>query len=160
MANIQLTQGKSTIVDDEDYEYLSKWKWHAVKNTAGHQWYAARGEMGKRRIYMHHVLIKVEEGYETDHINQNGLDNRRANLRQVTHSQNCANWTSSHTRGFRGVAPNHRGKRWNARIGAAGRRLHLGSFDTALEAARAYDRAAIACYGLCATLNFPMEEKK
>jgi len=90
-----------------------------------------------------------------DHRNGNGLDNRRANLRPATKSQNGANRliAASNKSGFKGV--DLKKGRWRAQIKVVGSKIHLGYFDLAEEAARAYDMAAIEAFGEFATLNFP-----
>ena len=92
MENIELTKGKVAIVDDEDYKFLSQYKWGAFKNR--NIYYAARMDYrGKKRknILMHRVIMGEPTDMQIDHINGNGLDNRRINLRVVTQSQNLRN---------------------------------------------------------------------
>lgn len=96
MKEISLTQGKVAIVDDEDFEYLNRWKWHARKN--GQTWYALRSKswriQGKRygiTIPMHRVIMGAPEGRVIDHLNRDGLDNRRSNLRVTTFEENARN---------------------------------------------------------------------
>lgn len=97
MREIPLTQGKVALIDDEDYEELSQYKWtahHRAKNT----WYAVR-YVGKRvdgkrvgvHIQMHRVITNCPDGLVVDHINHNGLDNRKENLRTVTAAVNAGN---------------------------------------------------------------------
>lgn len=94
MKTIPLTQGQVALVDDEDYEYLMQWKWCAAWN--GNTYYAFRGgkkEHGKKRqmIKMHRDLLDTPRGLEVDHLNGNGLDNRRCNIRNCTHKENMQN---------------------------------------------------------------------
>jgi hypothetical protein len=104
MKFIQLTQGKQAIVDDEDFELLSQFKWYAMKS--GHNVYAARGG-GKRRMELLHRLILgvTDSKIEVDHINGDGLDNRRSNLRVATHADNQHNpgTPTNNTSGYKGV---------------------------------------------------------
>ena len=91
---IPLTRGKFAIVDPEDYDRLSSIRWYA--NKSPHTWYAVHsltnGKKEKRKnLYMHHLVIKIPPSMRCDHINHNGLDNRKANLRPVTHTQNVWN---------------------------------------------------------------------
>lgn len=150
MKAIPLTQGKEAIVDDEIYEYLTCWSWHYSTG------YAKRCDWnnGKSRIVrMHHFVLPLKEGMQVDHINGNGLDNRRENLRLVTKSQNMMNrgTQKNSTSGFKGVNK-HQGK-WRAYILENRRQRHLGMFNTKEEAALAYNEAAKVIHGEYARLN-------
>lgn len=113
---IPLTQGKFALVDAEDASQLSAHKWHAV--LIHRAWYAAtHGSSG--RIYMHKFLLVAPTGFEVDHINGDGLDNRRSvNLRLATHQQNLANQrlNKANTSGYRGVIQYKYGPGWVAWI--------------------------------------------
>jgi hypothetical protein len=118
--------------------------WHAELNQG--IWYAkttvASGKRGGRLLRLHNLLINALPGFVIDHINHNGLDNRRMNLRIVTTSQNTLNrngLSKNNTSGYRGVSL-FRGK-WKAKIGIGNRKRHLGVFDTKEEAAAAFDMA-------------------
>jgi hypothetical protein len=159
MKEIELTQGKSAIVDDEDYERVTAFKWHAVRCKRA--WYAARSIKG-RSFGMHRFLMgsPPSEGLVIDHINGNGLDNRRCNLRWVTAAQNQANKIGFGTGSrFKGVARRSRSNRvrWEAVIKTKGVQRHLGYFDREEDAARAYDSAAVETFGVYARLNFQMD---
>lgn len=115
MKEIPLTKGYKTIVDDEDYDFLMRWRWHAV---IAHSVYAERCERprgGKiKHIMMHRVINNTPDGMETDHINGNGLDNRRSNLRSVTKNQNQWNRKPNkkghqNIRGFLGTSSTENG---------------------------------------------------
>ncbi len=132
MATIKLTKGKFAIVDDADFEYLNKWKWWADS-----QGYAVRdvgGRKNKKRILMHALLNKTPEGFHTDHINHDILDNRRTNLRTTTPSQNILNSSLSkkNTSGYKGVA--FYKNRWVARIKFNYKSVYLGRFNLLSEA--------------------------
>ena len=134
---IELTKGQFAIVDDSDYEYLSKFKWYAKERK--HTWYAAR-RSGLSEVRMHRVILNVGAGIEVDHINGNGLDNRRANLRPVTKSENAQNRMprGNSASGFKGVYLRSDGKKWQASIMVNRKQIFLGgNFETAERAARA-----------------------
>ena len=157
MKEIPLTQGKVALVDDADYAWLSQWKWYGV--NVGQNLYAV-GRMGKRTLtYMHTAIMGKRAGFQIDHINRDGLDNRRENLRFATQSQNARNQAARRTNptGLKGVTEVTRGGRWMARIGTGTTQLFLGTFETPDAAARAYDEAARKYHGDFARLNFPQE---
>lgn len=159
MKEIPLTQGKVTLVDDADYEWLSRFKWKLlIPNKRNHNLYAYRQvcKNGKvSNIWMHREILGTPEGFDTDHINHDGLDNRRANLRIATIPQN--HWNQRHIKktnsGFKGVHWSKTNKQWIARICLNGKRLFLGGFRDRIEAAKAYNEAAIKFCGGFARLN-------
>lgn len=112
-------------------------------------------------LYMlapHNLLINIPDGMFCDHINRNGLDNRKANLRPATHTQNI--WHRAkfkhHSRSkYKGVDFANDMNRWRARIRVNGKRIYLGSFKNEFEVAKAYDRAAKLYHKEFAFLNFP-----
>lgn len=148
MKKIPLTQGKVALVDDEDFEELSKYKWHAHKQCGG-TFYAGRNQKlanGKYRyIHMHKEIMNTPDDMHTDHINHNGLDNRRENLRVCTSSQNMMNRLkhSNNTSGFKGVSFHSRDKKWQAGIRLNTKRIHLGYFTDKLSAIMAYREACV-----------------
>lgn len=152
-----LTQGKVAVVDDADYESVSQFQWHAIKKV--NCWYAGgpRNVDKHRRICLHHFIMCPPDGCRIDHIDGNGLNNQRHNLRVCTHQQNLFAFrhkrkgTSSK---YRGVAWNRQISRWVAYIQPDGKKHHLGYFDSEEDAARVYDAAARKFFGDFVSLNF------
>lgn len=157
MREIPLSQGLVALVDDEDYEELSALNWHLVRpnGRAYAQHDVWSGNARVHREYMHRFLLPDAE--EVDHINGNGLDNRRSNLRPATRAQNCANMRRSkaNTSGYKGVSWHKGGRKWHAQIRGDAKREHLGLFTDPADAAKAYDNAARRLHGEFARLNFP-----
>jgi hypothetical protein len=104
---------------------------------------------------MQNVILPPPEGRLVDHENQDGLDNRRANLRIATRSQNNANQRrrKDNTSGYKGVVWHKRERRWQAQIQVEGKCLYLGGFDDPKDAAQAYNVAAFTHFGEFARLN-------
>ena len=157
---IPLTQDRFAIVDPQDYPRLSRYKWRLCRTKGKNVLYAERSVRlpGGRysRLLMHRQLIKAPEGYVIDHINGNGLDNRRANLRLATVAQNAWNSRKRNPHsGYKGVCFASDKGLWRAAIVCHGRRIHLGYFKDKITAAKAYDSAAIKYYGEFAKPNFP-----
>lgn len=149
MKLIPLTQGKSTVVDDDDYELLSLRKWHYLKIG-----YAAR-RTEEQYIYMHREIMSAPTGMEVDHINGDGLDNRRSNLRVCTHAENMRNrkLAKDNTSGYIGVTWNKERSKWQSQIGVSGKNINIGCFPAIEDAARAYNEAAKKYFGEFARLN-------
>ena len=141
MKEILLTKGLKAIVDDDDFDVLSDSKWRAMRNHNTH--YAVTGGKGNFR-YMHRLLCNACDGLVVDHINGDGLDNRKENLRAVTLSINrlSSKPSKNNTSGFRGVVFEKRTGKWTAsvtrRIGGKRKRFHLGTFKSPDEAHAAY----------------------
>ena len=150
ICTIPLTKGLFAVVDKCDYERLSQYKWFAKR--CGHSWYAARGLKG-RTYFMHWGVLGRKEGFITDHINGNGLDNRRENLRFATQSENRRNRRKWQGKNYKGVRYREDMKKWEALIRVDGKLKSIGYFDRAIEAARAYDRAALEHFGEFARIN-------
>lgn len=153
---IPLTQGRVAVVDDEDFEWLSQWKWrlHAGR-------YASRKRRradgpGSDVVLMHREILGTPEGLDTDHINRDGLDNRRANLRACTRGENNLNRrTRKVTRsGLMGVDRSENGRRWTARVTRDRVVETVGVYDCRLAAAAARDARAVELHGEFAQLNF------
>jgi len=162
---IYLSEGEYAIVDQEDYCRFGAFKWCATGDNECV--YAARiikktvaGRV--KAVYLHREIMRPPRGLLVDHRNNNTLDNRRANLRLATHSQNACNSNSRIDKSktvsrFRGLVFLKRKKKWGARIGYQGKVMWLGLFTNEIDAALAYDRAAIKYHGEFAKLNFSEE---
>ena len=156
MQKIPLTQGMVALVDDEDFEYLHKYKWclsYGFKTD-----YAKRGMFkdGKHiTLRMHRIILNAPLGIEVDHINGNGLDNRRCNLRLCTTKQNRQNrkLLAHNTSGFIGVSYRKDNKKWQASIYMNNKQKHLGFFSIKENAAFAYNKVAHEIRGEFAQLN-------
>ena len=155
MMMIPLTRGAVAIVDASDFPVLSAYKWRLQKCGSGLD-YAVRSSprnKGEKRteILMHREIMCCPKRLTVDHINKNGLDNRRSNLRIATQSQNNANALSRRkTRsGLRGVTPDERsgGRRWLARLSVNNQLVLLGTFSSAEEAHSAYVSSHINHHG-------------
>ncbi len=157
---IPLTQGKTALIDIEDFDLISQWKWRLVSGRGNRTNYAKRtlSVKGKKKVVlMHRFILNAPKGIQVDHINGNGLDNRKSNLRLATASQNSINRISKNRTGYRGVK-SAKGK-YTARITCKGKVYFLGIFSSAEAAAQAYDKKAIELHGDFAVLNFPGGEK-
>lgn len=160
MKQIPLSRGLVALVDDDDAaDVIAAGPWHAV--PGGRTIYGRRNRRkaggGWRSQSLHAFLLGRPW---VDHIDGNGLNNTRANLRPATAGQNAANRQTriDSASGFKGVYANKgRGKPWRAQICVNYQKRHLGLFDTAEEAGHAYDDAATEAHGPYARLNFPME---
>lgn len=158
MAHITLNTGDVVLIDDADYPLVSQYNWRL--RSGGGATYAitnSRNE-GKRTTVSMHRLIMGEGALAVDHVNRNGLDNRRSNLRWATRSENGRNSRPSKGRRFKGVyfkRDEKYSKPWEAQITVDGKNVFLGCYSTEEEGARAYDAAAKRYFGEFACLNFP-----
>ena len=157
MKRIPLTQGKFAIVNDEDFDRLNSFKWYAHEDR--NTYYAVRTirQNGKRKtILMHREImeLKAGDGRQTDHINHDGLDNRRDKLRICTNAENHYNQKPGKgTSKYKGCSWYKRDKKWQARIRLNSKLIHLGLFDSEIEAAKAYDAKAKELFGEFACVN-------
>ena len=141
MKKIKLSQNKYTIVDDEDYNFLNKYKWSTSKNK---NVYYARKRHNNTKITMHRMIMNQDKNKQIDHINGNGLDNRKCNLRICTQSQNLHNARISkrNTSGYKGISWYKKSKKWLVRISVNGKNKHIGYFIDINEAKNSYIKAA------------------
>lgn len=161
---IPLTRGFVAIVDDEDYERVAALKWGALKACGNREQVYAQNykRIGSKvvALSMHRFIMGNPLGLIVDHIDRNGLNNTRANLRVCTRSENsrnCKPYRRSKSKSrFKGLVF-HKNGRIEARICSHGVTTHIGSFACEEEAARAYDAAALRIHGEFARLNFPRE---
>ena len=140
MKEIQLTQGKFALVDDEDFERLNQYRWTALKSKST---FYAVGWIDGIKTKMHHLILgKPSKGFVTDHRNGCGLHNFKKNLRHVTLRQNCQNEKNiDKSSQFPGIGWTKREQRWRARIVINGKEKGLGYFTDEHQAFQAYKQA-------------------
>jgi hypothetical protein len=157
---LPLSRGMVALVDEADYDAVAAvGKWYA--NPCGRLFYARRNYWVQGRCHSLRMHSLITGWQYVDHRNGNGLDNRRANLRPADGASNAMNRSmrTDNTSGFKGVTRVSNSTAWAARLGLRGERYHLGVFPTAIDAALAYDAAAVEHFGEFARLNFPNQPK-
>jgi hypothetical protein len=159
MKYIKLSSGHRVKVDDHDFPELSKHKWQG--NTIGgdrdYRHVRARRHLpGDGSIYMHNQILGKKKGFVVDHINRNGLDNRRQNLRFISQKENMQNRTKGrgHSSKYKGVSWDECAGKWKAYIRIQGKLKAIGRYASERLAAKAYDVAARSAFGCMAVLNF------
>lgn len=161
MKRIPLTKGLFALVDDSDFEYLNQFKWHIKKDNKDNTAYAARVINSNGKIYMHREILNAPADKKADHIDGNGLNNQRINLRLCSSNENSRNARlfKTSTSGYKGVhyvagwkESSPRKKPWRAEIFYK-KNVVLGYFTTPVEAALAYNEAAKKYFGEFARLN-------
>jgi ribosomal protein S1 len=160
MKEIKLTKGQKTLVDDESYEWLNQWKWHAHKGRG--TYYARRRDKNRATILMHRVILELDDGaIHVDHIDSDGLNNQKANLRPCSVLENRRNSRKVRILGtqYKGVTYEKSSDRYRARITVSGKVHSLGRFQIATEAAEAYNKAAIKYFGEFALINLITNEE-
>lgn len=168
MRQIELTKGKFALVDDDDFERINAHKWYAQKNINRGVWYARRriwhpDTKRQSLVSMHRYILNLNDpAIIVDHIDMDGLNNTKANLRVATNSQNQANRTGKKTgvtSAYKGVHWCKTKQKWVATISLGdGKSKTLGHFTDEIEAARCYDRAAINIQTEFARPNFPRSD--
>lgn len=143
---IKLTQGKSTIIDDEDFERVSKHKWHIT----------AYGYAKTNKVWLHRLIINCPKGKFVDHINRDKLDNRKENLRICTYQNNLRNQNKRKacSSGFKGVSWDKQMKQWRVDITLNYKKIFIGLFKQENHAAMAYDINAKVLFGEFVKTNF------
>jgi hypothetical protein len=144
--------GHSFLIDAEDWPWISGFKWSVSSDGGGRMYVSTR--FGKKKIYLHRMLLKAPDGQRVDHRSGNPLDNRKANLRLATHQQNMFNRRKAQTYGrkpttssFKGVSWDNSCGRYKARIMKDRVNHYLGSFMDERSAAMAYARAEQEMFG-------------
>jgi hypothetical protein len=149
IAFIPLTKGYEAVIDAADVHLVEGWNWHAdvKRNTV----YAGRSgpRPEQRKIHLHRAIMGDPDGLEIDHIDGDGLNNRRANLRAATHGQNQRNRgaQSNNSSGFKGVSWDKPTGKWRAQIEVNGKNKHLGRYNTPEAAHAAYCKASDVLHG-------------
>ena len=153
MKEIKLSQGKVAIVDDEDFERLNQYGWYAQKGRRDN-WYAAKKDKqvnGRQKvIWMHREILSVPEEFYTDHVDGNGLNNLKSNLRLATNQENMQNKKQPHRNnklGIKGVHWNKREEKFVAHIQFNNKRIHLGYFNVLGDADSDYRKAEEKYFG-------------
>lgn len=157
MKLIPLTKGYFAKVDDEDFERLMKYRWQVNNpSKSKHITYAKRTDRtcGQRSVSMHREIMGITPGFEIDHIDNDGLNNQKSNLRLATQSQNCQHRRKpNYPNKYKGVCFHKRNRNYQVEITVNGKRKYLGWFRDAKEAAMVYDRAALMHSGEFAVTN-------
>jgi hypothetical protein len=153
LGTIQLRNGREALIDDADAELVSDYAWYSF-SVRRVEYVAA--DQGGKRIYLHRLIARPAEGQEVDHINCDGLDNRRSNLRVCSHAQNLANQRHQERETYsrhKGVTYDKRRGKWLAQAKARKIHYNLGTFKSEDDAARAYNAFAVNAFGEFARLN-------
>lgn len=160
VAYVTLTKGYVAVIDAADFAKVSQHLWQAVTNRSGGVY--ARTTIEGRSLSLHRLILGVPESVNVDHKDGDGLNCRRSNMRSASQARNCQNQRLNRrsTSGYKGVSWQSDRRRWQAGIKINGKRIALGRFDTAEQAARAYDDAARRLFGEFACVNFPQGNER
>lgn len=154
LKEISLTQGKIALVDDVDFDCVNKHRWAARKSR--HLYYA-QSKIDGKNVSLHAFLLNPPSNVDIDHIDGNGLNNQRSNLRICSHMENMANQKrhSDSKSPFKGIWRAAHCDRWAAQLVFNGKKVYLGVYKNPADAALAYDKKAKELFGPFARLNFP-----
>jgi hypothetical protein len=153
---LPLSQGKHTIIDADNYEWLNQWKWYYDKGYAvRNETVFVNGVRKQKRITLSRLILNAPKDMEVDHINGDSINNTKANLRLVTDGQNARNKRKVKNKSsvYKGVSLHKGERRWHSRIMFDWKLIHLGSFEDEVNAALAYNQAALKYHGEYAKLN-------
>jgi len=153
MLNIKVkipkTKNYAVTFVDSEFSFLKEYDWY-IGATGGY----AMSYINGKHVYLHHLILGKKSGYDTDHINEDKLDNRKENLRFCTRGQNMQNCFMKHnTSGYKGVCKSRTLGKWRSYIKVNGKQIHLGTFESKEEAAEVYNKAAVKYFGKKAWQN-------
>ncbi len=164
IVEISMTQNYKVILDYEDYDKIKIYNWIPQKSGTSKKIYASCKPENNKTILMHRLILGIDDNTYVDHINYNGLDNRKSNLRLCSHSQNLIhaekmrrkwNCKSQYPQSkYKGVSWQNHISKWRARISTE----YIGVFNNQEDAAKAYNKRAKEIYGDFAVLNFPLKD--
>jgi hypothetical protein len=153
---LELTRGYCALISPSDADFIGQWNWSTLELTDGKLRAVRRTNADGKTYYMHREIIKPEGDDVVDHINADGLDNRRENLRACSNKENVR-WSRPQRRAkssrFKGVSYDRPRDKWQAYVNVDGKRVNIGRFDTEEDAARAYDAQASLGHGAFALTN-------
>ena len=156
-SEIKLSRGKVSLIDDEDFDLVAEYGWRANQNQDG-RWYAMAWDSYPNFILMHRLIMNPAPGMIVDHLDNDGLNNQRENLRVCTYSENVqrsGRKRQGSTSNFKGVHWESARNKWKAMIMKDGRHIYLGRYDSEVAAAEAYDDAVAYYHGEFGYRNFP-----
>lgn len=151
IVGVPLAKGRIAIIDAADAERVLKYKWHVRPDK--HGGFYVKVCIDGKKLALHRFILDAPQGMDVDHINHNPLDNRRCNIRVCTRAQNMMGQKPHGGSPYKGTSFITEKKKWIAQIGVSGKNIHLGYFDNAVDAARAYNEAAKRYFGEYALLN-------
>jgi len=148
------SKGEEFCFDKEDFHKVSKYTWALLQTKIG-PYVITNDNKTRKRILLHRLIMNPPDGMIVDHINHNGVDNRKSELRICTNSENLANQKlrNVNSSGYKGVSWDKKSKKWKVYIRVDSKRIHLGFFSNIKEAARKYNEAAVFYFGEFALTN-------